>query len=68
MDWRMPLRVVDKLQISSANCMDGTGRSWSLGGGGGGGGVQPVLNVNIRSAMKRLKIGGRGGHPGGGPR
>ena len=45
MEWQKPLRVVDRLQISSANCIDGTGRSWSLGG------VQPVLNVNIRSAI-----------------
>ena len=26
MDWRIPLGVVDRLQISSAKCMDGTGR------------------------------------------
>ena len=37
--------------------MDGTGRSWSLGG------VQPVLNVNIRSAMKRLNSRGERGSP-----
>ena len=35
-DWRIPLREVEKLQMSSAICMDGIGRSCSLGGGGGG--------------------------------
>ena len=28
------MREVEKLQMSSANWMDGTGRSWSLRGGG----------------------------------
>ena len=33
MEWQMPAVVVEKLQMSSANCMDGNGRSWRWGGG-----------------------------------
>ena len=45
----MPAAGVEKLQMSSANCMDGTGRSWRWGGGS-----QLDRNANMRSAIKRL--------------
>ena len=57
MDWLMPVREVEKLQMSSANWMDGTGRSWSLGG------VQPILKVKMRPAIKRLYNKGDRGSP-----
>ena len=53
---------MEKLQISSANWIDGTGRPWRLGGS------QFDLKAKMRSAMKRLnRRGGREGPPGVGP-
>ena len=57
MEWRMPAAVVEKLQMSSANCMDGTGRSWRWGGS------QLDRNANMRSAIKRLNRRGDKGSP-----
>ena len=44
----MPCMEVEKLQMLSANCMDGTVRSWSIGGS------QLDLNAKIMSAINRL--------------
>ena len=52
-----PWSNVEKLHMSSANWMDGIGRSWSLGGS------QPVLKANIMSAVNRLKRSGERGSP-----
>ena len=45
---------MEKLQISLANWMEGTGRSWREGGS------QFDLKAKIMSAIKRLKRGDRG--------
>ena len=53
----MPVAVVEKLQMSSANCMEGTGRSW------GWGRSQLERKANIRSAINRLHRRGERGSP-----
>ena len=53
----MPAAVAEKLQMSSANCMDRTGKSWRWGGS------QLFRNANIRSAIKRLNKRGHRGLP-----
>ena len=53
----MPVAVVEKLQMSSANCMEGMGRSWRWGGS------QWEQNANIRSAINRLNRRGERGSP-----
>ena len=42
MDCFIPLTEVEKLQMSSANWVEGIGRSWSFGGS------HPVLNMKMR--------------------
>ena len=48
--------MVEKLQMSSANWMEGIGRSWSLDGS------HPVLKIKMRSAINRLNRSGDRGH------
>ena len=48
---------VEKLQMSPANCMDGTGRSGSIGGS------QLDLNAKIMLAINRLNSSGDSGSP-----
>ena len=55
MEWRIPVAVVEKLQISSANCMEGIGKSCKHGGS------QLERKANMRSAIKRLKRRGERG-------
>ena len=57
MDARRPSRVVAKLQISSANWTEGTGRSWINGP------KQPMVNAKTISAIKRLNRSGERGSP-----
>ena len=57
MELQIPYNEVEKLQISSANWMDGMGRSYREGGS------QLVLKANIMSAIKRLKRSGDRGSP-----
>ena len=57
MDALRPGSVVAKLQISSANWTEGTGRSWIIGA------EHPVVNAKTISAIKRLKRSGERGSP-----
>ena len=57
MDALRPVRVVAKLQISSANWTEGTGRSWIIGA------AQPLVNAKTISAIKRLNKSGERGSP-----
>ena len=57
MELWMPCMEVEKLQMSSVNCMEGTGRSCRTGGS------QLDLNANIMSAMNRLNSRGDCGSP-----
>ena len=57
MELWMPCMEVEKLQMSSANCIDGTGRSWSIGGS------QLDLEAKMMSAINRLNSSGDSGSP-----
>ena len=57
MDALMPSSDEEKLQISSANWIEGTARSWRLGG------EHFVVKAKMRSATNRLKSNGQSGSP-----
>ena len=57
MDALIPASKEEKLQISSANCIEGTARSCRVGG------EHLVVKAKIRSATNKLKSNGERGSP-----
>ena len=57
MDALMPASDEEKLQISSANWIEGTARSCRVGG------AHLVVKAKIRSATNKLKSSGERGSP-----
>ena len=53
----MPSSEEEKLQISSANCIEGIARSWSVGG------EHFVVKAKMRSTINKLKRSGESGSP-----
>ena len=57
MEARIPSSEDEKLQISSANCIEGIARSWRVDG------EHFVVKVKMRSAINKLKSNGERGSP-----